>query len=68
VRAIADKVLDDHVRAVGLEGDTVIAVVDGRVLDGDTVGAVGVPPVGVLGKISGIGGTVDVDASEDDVG
>lgn len=67
MRAVADQILDDHVGAVGLEGNTIVTVVDGRVLNGDAVGAVRVPPVGVLSSVYRLGRSSNVDASEEDI-
>lgn len=68
VGAVADEVLNDNVCRVGLEGDAVVAVVDDGVLDDDAVGAVGVPAVGVLGRVGGGGADLDVDVGDEDVG
>jgi 2-hydroxychromene-2-carboxylate isomerase len=43
VAAVAPEILHEDVRAVGLEGDAVVAVVDVGVLDDDVGGAVRVP-------------------------
>lgn len=51
MRSIALEALDYHIGAIGLEGNTVIAVVDDRILDHDRVGTICVPSVGVLGGI-----------------
>ena len=53
VGAVAGEVLDDDGGGVGFEGDAVVAVVDGGVLDRDRGAAVGVPAVGVLGRVGG---------------
>lgn len=51
VAARARQGLDEHVGAVGLEGDAVVAVVDDRVHNGDVAAAVGIPAVGVFGNV-----------------
>lgn len=50
-RAVALQALHDDVGAVGLEEDVVVAVVDGRVLDYDGVGAESVPAVCIRGWV-----------------
>lgn len=45
VAAVAPEILDDNVRAVGLERNAIITVVDVRVLDDDVVRAICVPTI-----------------------
>ena len=66
VAAIADQVLHDDVRAVGLERDAVVAVVNVRVLNDNVVGAVGVPAIGILGWVLARAVAEDVDVGKDD--
>ena len=51
MRAVAVQVLHQDLRRVGLEADTVVAIVDGAVLDRDLARAVHVPPVRVLRSV-----------------
>lgn len=49
MRAITHQPLNDNVGAVGLERDTIVAIIDIRVLDDDAVRSIRVPSVRVLG-------------------
>ena len=62
VRAIAHQSLHYNIGAVGLEGDTIIAIINVRILDNDAVGSVRVPPIRVLGS-----GFCDTERPDDNV-
>jgi hypothetical protein len=67
VAAVADEVLHNNVGTVGLEGNTVVAIIDVRVLDDNVGAAVCVPTVGVLGRILAGAAAEDVNVGENDV-
>lgn len=66
--SIADKVLNNDIGGVGLEGDAVVAVVDVRVLNHNVAAAVCVPAVGVLRRVRARAATKDIDVGVYDVG
>ena len=66
VGAVAMHILDEDGGRVGFEGDAVVAVIDGRVLDCDGRGAVRVPAVCVFGRVVAFAVARDEDVTEDD--
>jgi len=68
VATVANEVLNNDVGAVGLERNTIVAVVDVRVLNDNVIGAVCVPPIRVLSRVLALAAAKDVDVVEDHVG
>jgi len=68
VRAVAEEVLDEHVGAVGLEGDAVIAVVDVRILYRDVRATVGIPTIRIFGRVVACASARDIDGIKYDIG
>jgi len=68
VATVTDQVLNNDVGAVGLERNTIVAVVDMRVLNHNVIGAVRVPAIRVLSGVLALAAAEDVDVVEDHVG
>ena len=65
---VADHVLDNHLCAVWLERDAVVAIVDDTVLNDNVAAAVSVPAVRVFGCVVALAVAVNVDIAKDYVG
>jgi len=68
VAAVTDEVLNNDVGAVGLERNTIVAVVDMRVLNHDVIRTVRVPAIRVLSGVLALAAAEDVDVVKDHVG
>jgi len=68
VATVANQVLNNDVGAVRLEGNTIVAVVDVRILNHNVVGAVRVPTIRVFSRVLALATAEDVDVVEDYVG
>lgn len=64
---VALQVLHQNACAVWLEANTIVAVVDDRVLDDDVGAPVSVPTVGILGLVVTLAVTTDCDVAEDNI-
>lgn len=66
--AIAMHVLHENFGRVGLEGHTVVAVIDDALLDDDITAAIRIPSIGVLRLVLGLAVAGDVDTVKNNVG
>ena len=59
-------ILHQYTSRIGFEGDAVVAVIDGGVLNSDGLGAIHVPAVGVFGHVGAAAVACGEDVAEDD--
>jgi len=62
------KILNQNFRAVALETDTVVSIVNDAVLNDNVGASVSVPAIGVLGHVTAIAVPADCDVAKDNVG
>jgi hypothetical protein len=65
--AVADKILHDDIRAIRLERNAVVAVVDVRLLNDDVIGAISIPAISVLSGVLAHTATSNVDIGEQNI-